>query len=60
MYAEAEINVEDIESEIGSGSHAVAQILPVLRLVLIAQIESEHPEREIERHILHDENTYTG
>ena len=58
MDSESEINIEDIEAEIGSRRKAVAGLLVVFALLLIAQIEAEHAERDMKRHILHDKHLH--
>ena len=60
MDSDAEVDVEDVELKVCSGSEAVAERLAVDSLLLIAEIESEHTERDIERNVLHDEHAHAG
>lgn len=60
MDAYTEIDVEDIEAEIGARSEAVAEVLVIFSLFLILEIETEHAEGDMERDIFHDEDLHAG
>lgn len=57
MNAKSEVNVENIEFKISSGSATVAGFHAVDSLLFVLYVEAEDSERDIERDILHHEHT---
>lgn len=60
MDADTEIDIENIESEICAGREPVSEAFAIFGLFLIAEIETEHAERHMERDILHDKHLEAG
>ena len=59
MYSEAEIDIKDIESEIGARSSTVSRRNAVFTLLLMTDMISKNTERDIKAHVPHDKNTET-
>lgn len=70
MDAEAEVNIKDIEAERSARRKAIGSLIGMLlgvfrikhigTLLLVAQIEAEDTERDIEARILHYKHCETG
>lgn len=56
MYSESEIDVEDIEFKVGTGSKSISGIFTVYRLFFVFEIETDYSESDVERDVLIDEN----